>query len=97
MAQMSIADALAEAAAGLVTATWTRDKHGPQGAIFYRGESTTGWTYIVASFDIEPQGFPPGTRGHDGTARRGGVILRLTRELAEKAFRLAEGQPDKED
>jgi len=43
------------------------------------------WRIVIASFDIEDQGFPPGSRGHDGTAVMGGSIIRLTRDQA-KAF-----------
>ncbi len=51
-----------------------------------------GWVFNVVSFEIESQGFPPGSRGYDGAASNtSGVSVRLTRELAEKAFRLAEG------
>ena len=44
---------------------------------------------LVVSFDIESQGFPKGSRGYDGTAIRNGTIMRLPRELAEKAFKAA--------
>ncbi len=49
------------------------------------------WTLLVVSFDIEKQGFPKGSRGYDGTAVRGNppLIMRLTRELAEKLFKQA--------
>lgn len=50
------------------------------------------WVITVISYDIENQGFPPGSRGYDGVGRRGGFVLHLTRELAEQAFKLAERQ-----
>jgi hypothetical protein len=52
------------------------------------------WTLLVISFDIEPQGFPKGSRGYDGTAVRGNppLVLRLTRELAERLFKQAEAK-----
>lgn len=59
-------------------------------AKFYQGMAG-GWSFTVASFDIEDQGFPSGSRGYDGSAASGKAIVRLTRELAEKACKLAEG------
>lgn len=62
-------------------------------ATAYTG-AANGWRFIVVAFSTEDQGFPPGSLGFDGTGttKLGGkpTILRLTRELAEKAFRLAE-------
>lgn len=54
--------------------------------------STKKWRYLAVEFDIEDQGFPPGSKGYDGTATSLvliGTIVRLTRELAEKAFKKA--------
>lgn len=53
-----------------------------------------GWHFVIASFDIESQGFPPGTRGYDGAARNEekAIVLRLTRELSEKFYKAAETQ-----
>jgi hypothetical protein len=50
-----------------------------------------GWHFIVVSFDIENQGFPPGSRGYDGACRNTekGTVLHLTRELAEKFYKAA--------
>jgi hypothetical protein len=48
-----------------------------------------GWSFTVVSFETESQGFPPGSRGYDGAAASGKAIVRLTRELAEKAYNLA--------
>lgn len=58
-------------------------------ARFHQGVAD-GWSFTVSSFDIEDQGFSPGVRGYDGAAASGNAILRLTRELAEKACKLAE-------
>jgi hypothetical protein len=53
------------------------------------------WRFVVASFDIENQGFPPGSKGYDGTATdlSSGRVIHLPRETAtalgqdaEKAF-----------
>jgi hypothetical protein len=48
------------------------------------------WEVLLLSFSIEDQGYPAGSRGYMGTALNGGTMLRLTRELAEKLFKLAE-------
>ena len=50
---------------------------------------------VVVSFDIESQGFPPGTRGHDGTAMGGGAIVRFTRDQAKRLCEDAEAKTDK--
>jgi hypothetical protein len=55
----------------------------------YKGEGD-GWVLTVVSFNIEDQGFPPGSRGHDGAAVKDGTILRLPRDVAEKALKQAE-------
>lgn len=47
------------------------------------------WRFVVASFEIESQGFPPGSRSYDGAATKVGLVLHLTRDLAEEAFKLA--------
>lgn len=51
-----------------------------------------GWNLLVVSFSTEDQGRPVGSRGYDGTGVRvqTPVVLRLTRDLAEKLFKLAE-------
>lgn len=66
----------------------------PAGTQGFMG-SANGWRFIIMSFSIEDQGFPPGSKGYDGTgsltaAGSGPVILRLTRPLAELACKLAE-------
>lgn len=59
-------------------------------ATFIEGNGD-GWKFTLCSFDIENQGFPKGARGYDGAAAKVSTVIRLTRELAEKAFKLAEG------
>jgi hypothetical protein len=46
--------------------------------------------FLVASFDIEDQGFPPGSRGYDGSHTKRNTITRLTREQAERLCKDAE-------
>lgn len=41
------------------------------------------WRFVVASFSIERQGFPQGSRGYDGTAMADGAIIRLPRPQAQ--------------
>ncbi len=60
-------------------------------AKFFQGMAE-GWSFTITSFDIAYQGFPEGSRGYDGAGTSGKAIMRLTRELAEKAFKLAEEQ-----
>jgi len=48
------------------------------------------WMVTAASFSTEPQGFPAGSRGYDAVARKGGIVLHLTRELSLQAFATAE-------
>ena len=64
--------------------------------VAYQG-TTEGWGFSVVSFDIEPQGFPPGSRGYDGAGVHDGTVIRLTRELAERAFKLALTSTPKRD
>lgn len=45
--------------------------------------------FLVVSFDIESQGFQKGARGYDGTVIRGGMVMRLPRDFAEKIFKAA--------
>jgi len=67
--------------------TWTEqpfdgdaeNRHDARGYVGVQGR----WRIVVASFSIENQGFPPGSRGYDGTAMEGGSIIRLTRDQAE--------------
>lgn len=60
------------------------------GARSYIGHAA-GWKLVVVDFDIEPQGFPEGSRGHDGAAthpeRR--IVYHLTREQATRAYTAA--------
>ena len=73
-------------------AKW-ESKEAPDGldAKAYKGTSSR-WEFVVVDFSIEDQGFPKGSRGYDGVARLGEVILHLPREVAEAAFRFAEGR-----
>ena len=65
----------------------------PVGSQGYMGMAN-GWMFIIMSFSIEDQGFPQGSRGYDGsgtiTLGGKGIMLHLTRALAEKAVKLAE-------
>ena len=61
----------------------------PKGATYIRGKLPSDWRLLAIEFDIEEQGFPPGSKGYDGTATRGSTVLRLTRELAQLAFEKA--------
>lgn len=84
---------LTQIEAALPKAVWTsltRDVPAAHAAAFYTGE-TPEWAFVVSSFDISEQGFPEGTRGYDGAARSKSspLIVRLTRQLAERAVRLA--------
>jgi len=86
---------LAEIRAALESVTWTEmpgneatDTHG---AVFYTGSHPV-WHFVVSGFSIEAQGFPPGALGFDGAARACDgrfLVVRLTRALAEEAFRVA--------
>lgn len=84
---------LAEIENVLPNVTWQRTE-GPPGhgdeATFVEGVEPSGWRVTVCAFDIGAQGFPPGSFGYDGAAVKGVMVVRLTRDLAEKAFRLAE-------
>jgi hypothetical protein len=68
---------------------WTSDQGAPNGSKAYQGK-VNGWTIAVVDFDITNQGFPEGSRGYDGAGTKGLMVVHLTRELAEKAVRLAE-------
>jgi len=54
------------------------------------GQGHENWIVTAASFSTEPQGFPAGSRGYDAVARKGGIVLHLTRELSLQAFATAE-------
>lgn len=47
------------------------------------------WHLVALDFDIEDQGFPPGSRGYDGVGRKGSLVIHFTRQLAEKVFQAA--------
>jgi hypothetical protein len=71
----------------------------PAGAASYEGNLTlvnliggkkTSWRFVVVEFSIEDQGFPAGSKGYDGTVTSSeGVVMRLTRAQAERAFKRA--------
>ena len=50
------------------------------------------WRFVIASYDIEKQGFPQGSRGYDGTAMGGGLIIRLLRPQAQALCEDAEAK-----
>jgi hypothetical protein len=69
-----------------------KDAMAVHGAHAY-GASTATWKLLVVSFSTEYQGFPPGSKGYDGTAASDkGAVMRLPRELAEKLYKQAETQ-----
>lgn len=87
---------LAEIRARLPELVWSREKQDDPAAIehqavFYKGIKDD-MLVCATAFSIEDQGFPPGSCGYDGacTLGRRGIVIRLTRELAEEAFRLAD-------
>jgi hypothetical protein len=55
----------------------------------YMGDDGT-WLMTVVSFDIEAQGFPPGSRGYDGAGSCKACVIHFTRDLAERIFKIAE-------
>lgn len=88
---------IAEIRAALPSVEWTRmdGNESPLGvpahdATFYTGAHPV-WNFVVSAFSIEAQGFPPGTLGFDGAARASDrpLVVRLTRAVAEEAYRLA--------
>jgi hypothetical protein len=85
-------DALRRASAAIEEATWSPLPDAPPGGRAFLG-LTPNWRFTVMDFDIEPQGFPAGSRGYDGAGVEQMMnVLHLTRELAEKAFKLAVAQ-----
>lgn len=85
---------LNEIEAVLPSVRWERaDGPSDHDARFFHG-TASGWNFTLCSFDVAYQGFPEGTRGYDGAAASGKAIVRLTRELAEQAIKLAEAQHD---
>ena len=85
---------LAEIRAALPSVAWTampgNEATDAHGATFYTGAHPV-WNFVVSAFSIEAQGFPPGSLGFDGAARASDrpLVVRLTRALAEEAYRLA--------
>lgn len=77
-----------EVEAAIDAATWT-SVPGPREAEAYQG-TAPGAVFTVVAFDIENQGFPPGSLGYDGAVMfSGGLVTRLTRVQAERAVKLA--------
>lgn len=71
-------------------AAWSlaRDQPGP-GTLAYEGVGGN-WRFLVVGFEAEGDAF-----AYDGTGvttTGGPVVVRMTREIAEKAFRLAQKQ-----
>jgi len=73
---------------------WKVKKETPRGAKSILAHTHT-WNYVLVEFDIEDQGFPPGSKGYDGTAFKAGTVVHLPRELAELAFKKAKEQEKK--
>lgn len=96
--QPSMADTMAEVSRAIeAVRDWTRtpdvesqaamqvhDAHMWQG-------NALGWHFVVTDFDIEYQGFPPGSRGWDGVANNmtKAIVYHLTRDQAMRAVALA--------
>ncbi len=86
-------DALRRAEAAIEHATWRKVPSPQEGSARAYEGSADGWRFTVIDFDISNQGFPPGSRGYDGAGvDQAKGVLHLTRELAEKAFKLAFAQ-----
>lgn len=83
---------LKDVEAVLPSLKWHQELEAPRDhdARFFVGESDE-WRLVVSDFEIESQGFPPGTRGYDGAALKKSppTMLHLTRELAQKAVEQA--------
>jgi hypothetical protein len=81
----AIQAALDEIASLLPTAIWGPvEGKNAEGIDLYSG-TAKGWSFTVARYaKSEPFGF-----GYDGAAVKAGVILRLTKPLAEIAFKFA--------
>lgn len=47
------------------------------------------WRFVLVDFEIESQGFPKGSRGYDGTAVSGTMVIRLPRDIAREGFERA--------
>jgi hypothetical protein len=83
-------DLLAEIDRVLPMVKWKRckDNRTTPPSEFFEG-TTHEWYFVSASFSIEEQGFPPGSRGYDGIGRKGSTVIRFTRPLAERVFKEA--------
>jgi hypothetical protein len=74
---------LSEIEQSLDSLKWVAATVGP-GATGYIGSGE--FRVVVVSFEVE------GSRGYDGAATRVNTVIHLTRELAEKAFKIAESK-----
>jgi hypothetical protein len=90
---------MAEIRAALPSVEWTpldgNEATAEHEAKFFTGTHPV-WSVVISAFSIEAQGFPPGTLGFDGAARACDgrfLVVRLTRALAEEAYRLAVASP----
>jgi hypothetical protein len=69
---------------------WKREQLDER-AVFYSG-TANGWNFRVVEFDVRNPGFPEGRHGVDGAGGKDLLALHLTRDLAEKALKLAKEQ-----
>lgn len=85
---------LAEVTDALPRAVWNKIVPADPEIAKYQTRTFQGhagnWRIVVVDFDIEDQGFPPGSRGYDGAATDLHTVIHLPRDLAEHAFKLAE-------
>lgn len=84
----AVHELLASIAKAIEAAAWTSKKPPPlhgQHITEFRA-SAYGWDLFVIAFATEDGSYPP---GNDGTAVKGGMIVRLTPELASRAVELA--------
>lgn len=92
MNKTAVDEVLADIEQALAAVTWKRvEAPKDREAEFFQG-AANGWDFNICSFDIEDQGFGPGARGYDGAGCKESLVVRLTRELAEKAVKLAKEQ-----
>lgn len=92
MTQQEIAVVLTAIEAAVEKATWTLDTLPmPEPVVALAGKLVIGaspeWVFTLISFSIEDQGFPPGSRGAEMTARhtREPWVIRCPRPIAERA------------
>ena len=90
---MNVEQLLLDIETALPTLNWAEVPIEAQGCRAYNGIGS-GWIVLTVAFPLEPQGFPPGALGYDGTATglKSLTVVRLPRDLAERAYKLATGQ-----